>query len=214
MTNQSGARVSTNRSRSPGMQRADSIKDRRLHFSTFPSTTHCGAAQKHVRLPGWRHRGDTRWQGRDLYPGQSDWLTWPISRSAWLIDTWCTCDWPPGGRWRHLAADGGTSWVTSQRWHPVTRAWPISRSGWLIDLTYIQVDWQGTRKLLQHVNDTKTALTTIRRGVTSALDQSEAGIYVSVGSAIGHQVALQASFNIDLIQKLSFQTCLYTTNGL
>ena len=48
--------------------------------------------------------------------------------------------------------------------------------------------------------------------MTSALDQSEAGIYASVGSAIGHQVALQASFNIDLIQKLSFQTCLYTTS--
>ena len=47
--------------------------------------------------------------------------------------------------------------------------------------------------------------------MTSALDQSEAGIYVSVGFAIGHQVALQASFNIDLIQKLSFQACLYTT---
>ena len=34
-----------------------------------------------------------------------------------------------------------TSGMTSQRWHPVTRAWPISRSEWLIDLTYIQVDW-------------------------------------------------------------------------
>ena len=33
---------------------ADSIQDadRRLHFSPFPSTTQCGAAQKHVRLPG------------------------------------------------------------------------------------------------------------------------------------------------------------------
>ena len=48
--------------------------------------------------------------------------------------------------------------------------------------------------------------------MTSALDQSEAGIYVSVGSAIGHQVALQASFNIDLIQKLEIQAALYTTN--
>ena len=84
---------------------ADSIKDRRLHFSPFPSTTQCGAAQKHVRLPGWRHRGDTWWQGRDLYPGQSDWLTWPISRSEWLIDTWRHLWLPPGGRWRNFRGD-------------------------------------------------------------------------------------------------------------
>ena len=36
-----------------------------------------------AELPGWRQRGDTQWHGRDLYPGQGDWLTWPISR---LID--------------------------------------------------------------------------------------------------------------------------------
>ena len=65
-----------------------------------------------------------------------------------------------------------SSGMTSQRRHPVTRAWPISRSEWLIDLTYIQVrviDW--------HV--TVLALTTIRGGVTSALDQSEARILLS-----------------------------------
>ena len=43
----------------------------------------------------------------DLYPGQSDWL---------IRDG--TCDWPPGGRWRHLTADGGTSGVTS---HVISR---------------------------------------------------------------------------------------------
>ena len=36
--------------------------------------------------------------------------------------------------------------------------------------------------------------------------------FVKLGSAVGHQVALQASFNIDLIQKLSFQAALYTNN--
>ena len=34
---------------------------------------------------------------------------------------------------------------------------------------------------------------------------------VKLGSAIGHQVALQASFNIYLIQKLEIQAALYTT---
>ena len=34
------------------------------------------------------------WQGRDLYPGQSDWL----ARDG-------TCDWPPGVRWRNFRGD-------------------------------------------------------------------------------------------------------------
>ena len=67
---------------------------------------------------GRRHRCDTRWQGRDLYPGQGDWLTWPISRSEWLIDTWrylWLATWRPMEElpgWRHT--------VTSQTRHLVT----------------------------------------------------------------------------------------------
>ena len=96
---------------------ADSIKNRRLHFSPVPSMTQCGAAQKHVRLPGWHHRGDTRWQGRDLYPGQSDWLTWPISID-WHVTVLVT---------GHLAVDGGTSGVTSHG--DITEATPGDVTG-------------------------------------------------------------------------------------
>ena len=98
----------------------------------------------------WRHRGDARWQGRDLYPGQSDLLTWPISRSEWLIGTWRylwlatwrpmaelpgrVLDWldlyPGQSDW--LTRDGTCDWpmaelpgwrhtVTSQRRHLVIR---------------------------------------------------------------------------------------------
>ena len=54
----------------------------------------------------------------DLYTGQSDWLTWPIFRSDWLIDTWrylLLATWRPMAElpgWRHT--------VTSQRRHLVT----------------------------------------------------------------------------------------------
>ena len=39
------------------------------------------------------HQGDTWWQGRDLYPGQSDWLTWPWLTWPWL-DLDLTWTWP------------------------------------------------------------------------------------------------------------------------
>ena len=106
---------------------ADGIKDRRLHFSPFPSTTQCGAAQKTRPSSGMTSQ---RW-----HPVTG---AWPISRSEWLIDLtyiqvrvidWHVTVLVTG----HLAADGGTSGVTShgdvtvtsQRRHLVTHSRPI-----------------------------------------------------------------------------------------
>ena len=83
-------------------------------------------------LPGWRHRGDTRWQGRDLYPGQSDWLTSPISRSECLIDTWRYL-WL--ATWRPMAELPG--------WRPTVTAidWLDLYAGWLTRDVVRVIDW-------------------------------------------------------------------------